>query len=87
MHLHKSVNSVHCTLMGDLSIHLLNRYGQEAGKVTQDAASATVTGGMAVMTMQKLGLKKIARRIAKRTAHGLVKAYVVPGQSSGKLRA
>ena len=71
-------------LQQEALVSLLYRYGAEAGQLTKDATAATVTGGMTVLTVQKLGLKKIARRVAKRTAHGLVKAYVIPGQGSGK---
>ena len=61
----------------------LCRYGQDAGMVAQDATSAAVTGGLAYMRFEKVGLKKIARRVAKRTATGLMKAHV--GGSSGEL--
>lgn len=57
---------------------LIRRYGQDAGEVARDAASASVTTGMTAMTMQKIGVRKIARRIAKRTATGLAKSYLMP---------
>jgi hypothetical protein len=58
-----------------------HKYGTAAGDVAKDAAHATVTTGMTVMTVQKIGVKKIARKIAKRTAKGLAKSYIMPGSA------
>ena len=67
------------------SCSLTWRYGPAAGEVANDAAHAAVTGGMTVMTVEKIGIKKIARRIAKRTATGLAKnAIVAPKPPPGE---
>lgn len=51
--------------------------------MAKDATHASIKAGMTVTTMQKIGVKKIAKRIAKRTAMGLAKSYIAPGHSSG----
>ena len=45
--------------------------------MAKDAASGTITAGMTYMTTSKVGLRKIARKVAKRTATGLAKNAVL----------
>jgi spartin len=60
-----------------------HKYGAAAGDVTKDAAHAAVTTGLTVVTVQKIGVKKVARRIAKRTATGLAKAHILGPNKQG----
>lgn len=45
--------------------------------MANDAASGTITAGMTYLTVQKVGLKRVARKIAKRAATGLAKQAVL----------
>ncbi|KAK9825807.1 hypothetical protein WJX74_009503 [Apatococcus lobatus] len=57
-----------------------HKYGPQAGQVATDlSASAYHAGqtGMSVMSLRKLGVRTVARRVAKRTAKGLTKSYVL----------
>ena len=56
------------------------RYGPQAGQVAQDISySAYHVGqtGVSVMSLRKMGVTTVARRVAKRTAKGLTKSYVL----------
>ena len=54
--------------------------------MAKDAASGTITAGMTYMTTSKVGLRKIARKVAKRTATGLAKNAVLgPKPPAGRV--
>lgn len=60
------------------------RYGPQAREVAHDAASASITSGMTVLTVKKIGMRKVAKRIAKRTAVSLVKSYTLGPHQAGE---
>ena len=49
------------------------RYGPDVGEAAGDLTHATIEGGMAYFTVTRMGVRSVAKRIAKRTAKGLVK--------------
>ena len=49
------------------------RYGPDVGEAAGDLSHATIEGGMAYFTITRMGVRSVAKRIAKRTAKGLVK--------------
>lgn len=51
----------------------LCRYGPDVGQAAGDLTHATIEGGMAYFTFTRMGVRSVAKRIAKRTAKGLVK--------------
>ncbi len=63
---------------------ILFRYGQDAGKVYKDAATAAGNAAMTYMNVSSLGVKGIVKRTAKDTAKGVGKrvleAHVQPEQ-------
>ena len=52
------------------------RYGPDIGEAASDLTHATVEGGMTYFTISRMGVRAVAKRIAKRTAKGLVKNTV-----------
>lgn len=46
------------------------------GEAANDLSHATIEGGMAYFTITRMGVRSVAKRIAKRTAKGLVKNAV-----------
>ena len=46
------------------------------GEAASDISHATIESGMAYFTISRMGVRSVAKRIAKRTAKGLVKNAV-----------
>lgn len=57
------------------------RYGPDVGEAAGDLTHATIEGGMAYFTVTRMGVRSVAKRIAKRTAKGLVKNATGIGRS------
>ncbi len=53
-----------------------HRYGQEAGKVYKDSATAAGNAAMTYMNVSSLGVKGMVKRTAKDTAKGVGKAVL-----------
>ena len=58
------------------------RYGPDVGEAAGDLTHATIEGGMAYFTVTRMGVRSVAKRIAKRTAKGLVKNATGIGRSN-----
>ena len=52
-----------------------SRYGNEAGKLTHNALYATGNVAIATNNVSNLGVKAIAKRVAKDTGRAMVKDY------------
>ena len=52
----------------------MHRYGPDAGEVSLHAAEATTHAATAAMQLRTLGVRSIARRIAKHTSVGFARA-------------
>ena len=59
-----------------LKPYIICRYGPDVGEAASDISHAAVQGGMTYFTVTRMGVSAVAKRIAKRTAKGLVKDTV-----------
>ena len=65
----------------------MRRYGAQAGQAATDLSYAAFHAGqtgMSVLALRKLGVRTVARRVAKRTAKGLTKSYVLGKPAPGR---
>ncbi len=58
------------------------RYGPDARQAAGDVSTAAIEGSAAYYNMTRMGVRTVAKRIAKRTAKGLVKNTVLTGRAS-----
>ena len=57
------------------------RYGPDARQAAGDVSTAAIEGSAAYYNMTRMGVRTVAKRIAKRTAKGLVKNTVLTGRA------
>lgn len=59
------------------------RYGPDAGSASRDMAAATYSAASTVRSVsqiRRLGATRVAKKVARRTAKGIVKSWVVPNK-------
>lgn len=66
--------------------YVSHKYGQQAGQAARDLSAAgysTVSTVRSVSQIRRMGATAVARRVARRTAKGIAKSWVMPNQVAG----